>query len=432
MRFLNFVLALAAVLAVAALTYFLLADSALEPEQEGAGLPQSTQREERGSDRGRFRRDGELGKNGESAAPLEIQITPEPEDAAATTGRIEATVLDDRGEEVINPYVTLHPPLAASIPGKRGGFEVLDLPADKYRLTVWSEGLVPRALAAVQVQAGKVTHLTIRLQKGITPRGRIIDETTHAPIAGAIIRLGGIIMRSGPDGSFAAKQAIPITSLKRIEITHKAYDTSLHDSLGGMDPSNLVLPMTRGPSSITGRIINRSGRLTPPRFHLRLYLMLGGLRRQLRREITVKASDRFELLGIHAGLHILAIDFPGRPIATRFFDIDVGYAETKKVTLNLDSAADLNGTLKRRGATLSGRRIDLLTPRGFLAGHATSDSQGHFSILSLEPGTYRMRVDVGGPRKLWFPDLEIADHSVTLEADIITHSLKIAPRNSGK
>lgn len=128
-------------------------------------------------------------------------------------GAIEGIVVDDRGAAVpsYRLSIELFLPKAEGIElGVRGrpiqvedpagAFRWERLPAGKYILAASVSGHPPGKSESVSVDVGQTTRdVRIVLPRGATLSGTVLDEDTRRPIAGAIVRLDGMMGGGAPD-----------------------------------------------------------------------------------------------------------------------------------------------------------------------------------------------------------------------------------------
>jgi hypothetical protein len=143
-------------------------------------------------------------------------------------GGIEGDVIDERGAP-LGSYLlaveTYHGSATEGVPtgqlksiqDPRGAFAWERLPPGRYVLTASADGRPPMRSRPVDVEVGRSTaHVRITLARGATMSGRIVDATTHRPIAGAVVALDAFTgtradavrpARSDDQGSYALEGA---------------------------------------------------------------------------------------------------------------------------------------------------------------------------------------------------------------------------------
>lgn len=152
-----------------------------------------------------------------------------------------------------DPMSGFWPPGTEYVRDPDGRFDVAARRGEGVRLLVRAPGHAPRILDPVDTRAGDVRRLEVRLSRGTTVRGRVVD-TAGRPVAGARIRIEGVrdpspffmLLKHAPpryrtlsdrDGRFAIAHVLPGSR----EVTAEHSDHA---------PVSVALSVADGPESV--------------------------------------------------------------------------------------------------------------------------------------------------------------------------------------
>ena len=264
------------------------------------------------------------------------------------------------------------------------------------------------------------------MKRGIRPAGRIIDEKSKIGVENALIRFhGGGLCKSGQDGSFEAPHDFPPDCLHEITVSHPEYDTYTYTRQEIRDTRKILLALTRGNNEVTVTISNRSKRPLPEWYRLRFWRHRGGnIPPEVRKEITIRPTDRHLVKGLHHGTYDVLLEFPGTGMAARRRRLTMRYNEQRTLEFAFDSGATLEGRLKSRGGSLRGVKIDVWDETNLLVAATHADKDDRFKIEGLEPGTYRLRVWAGTPT-IDLQGLVVGESNLSVVGDIDERKLTL-------
>lgn len=194
-------------------------------------------------------------------AGAEVRLRPAPSDEAA-----------ERIAETANPYLV---PAWDAATGRDGRFEIADLPAGSYFLTVRAVGFAPLQLPGLSVaERDAVTDLgTVVLVPGAVVEG-FVRNTADAPLDAVEVRIAptGSAERTladlygdelpadaltGPDGYFVLRDRVPG---ERLELRFHRRGYARHVLPGIEAPSEEPLAVVLGPvSRVVGRVADGGG-----------------------------------------------------------------------------------------------------------------------------------------------------------------------------
>lgn len=324
-----------------------------------------------------------------------------PEEAAAdpnAPGRIRGRALDEAGHAIPIVHMRLVPGAGIVVRDTGADWLIEEVPPGPYQLEVRADGFVA-ARTEVVVRPGRRTWQEMRLQRGVQPRGKIVDETDQHGVADALIEFSGKARtRSDSDGTFMAPYVIPRSALDQITVSHPSYDRYTYMRQPTHDPEDMTLALSRGNATITGQIIPDHETFQAKEARLRLYFATGG-RHDLRRQQTVPVTEAFTFERVHQGVYDLAIDFPGTRLPDLHREVSVRMNETTDVKVNVGMGSDVTGYILARAGNLGGRKIELMNARGFTIAGCTTERDGSFRLTSVPEGKYRVKVWYGNP---WF------------------------------
>lgn len=337
------------------------------------------------------------GRSGRGAARADETGEDESIDPDAP-GRIQGRVLDGGGHPIPTVHMRLIPGAGQLVRNTGEDWLIEDVPAGAYQLEVWADEFVA-SRAEVVVRPGRRTWHDVRLQPGVRPRGKIVDETDQRGVANALIEFSGTARtRSGADGGFLAPYVIPRAALDQITVSHPSYDKYTYVRQPTHDPNDMVLALSRGNATITGKIIPDHETFKAEQARLRLYFATGG-RHDLRREQTIAVDKAFKFERVHQGVYDLAIDFPGTKLPELHREVRVRMNETADVQVHVGKGSDVTGHILARAGDLGGRKIQLLNAKGLAVAACTTEGDGSFKMSSVPEGRYRVKVWYGNP---WF------------------------------
>ena len=278
------------------------------------------------------------------------------------------------------------------------------------------------------------TDLSVVLARGVDAFGRVVDSAER-PVAGATVRLmaAPVAAASGPDAIFArltsdeqapeattgaeGRFGFPHLAPGRFDLTVRAAGFApitvrgVEVPQGGAaaDLGTVIL----GPgATVEGRVVDRRGGPIPGASVF--FQTTGGGRLTRSRRLlegsepqaTTDADGRFALVDLAPGERIaLTIVKPGYAEAT-LPGVEVPPARLVEVVLA--AAARLSGRvldpdrepIAEAGVLLfkerSGMMLGDVMMRGQMAGNATTDAEGRFTLADLKPGTMTLDVQARG------------------------------------
>lgn len=357
------------------------------------------------------------GRDGSSHAPVSSSVPvvarrsdpaePAPESGRASgpeaadhgPGRIVGTIASADGP-VADFGVRITPPAGRVVKSLRGELEITDLPPGTYQVVVYAENLLAATDRSVQVVPGKTTRMDLELKPGIRPAGRVVDETTSHGVAGVLVDFEGAVkLRTDANGNFQCPHVVPPEALTRVSVDHPDFDRLTYVRPPTMDPTKMILGLTRGNAQLRGRVVNRLGIETPKSVRLRLYLDASNDRVELRREQTIPVTEPFEFRQLHEGFYVLAADFPGTDLPARRKEFLIAYGQSHDVEVVFEPGATMEGHLRSRGLPTRGVKVELLDAKAVTVAGVAADAEGFFRFSGVEPGAYRLKVWLGAP---WF------------------------------
>lgn len=240
--------------------------------------------------------------------------------------------------------------------------------------------------------------------------GRVLDQTSRRPVAGAVVEVPGsrrTWVRAGADGVFTIRPA-PRGDLRLIAIAprYAAGVRQVPAAEAGARPVDVFL---RPAATLSGRIVDEQRR---PVAGVRLRTYDAGNRGfALPPPSTVSAEDgSFTLRRVPAAetLRVLTSHADFEPLALSNLGLKPGETRTG-LALTLRRGAVVTGVVSAGGAPLAGARVTVSpgrsaygTPPRSLSGPAlnwqrtTTAADGRFRLAGLSPGDYLLRVTATG------------------------------------
>jgi hypothetical protein len=293
--------------------------------------------------------------------------------------------------------VTVFPPIpdAAAVSGN--GFRLARVPEGAYHLGILAEGYLLRSPVPVDVKKGNKYEIELWLERGMELRGTVIEDVDQRPIAGVLIDFNGV-GQATTDSSGAFKTGIvPSKALEVITLTHDDYERNvvLHPVLP--DPHAIVLAMSRGKGSVTGRILAAGNE--PPPSHFRVRIIRAPMEGfdEVRRDRTFRGVTNFEIRGVFPGANVLEVSFPGTSYTTRRIDFDLGQQLTAHFEVDLQKGSLIEGSYTTPSGLIASIPITLVDSKNHVMGEARTDAAGKFRFERASEGEYAIRIDARIP-----------------------------------
>jgi carboxypeptidase family protein len=302
-----------------------------------------------------------------------------------------------------------------------GEFEFCGLDGGSYTVEATAEGYARAKLEKVDVtEDGRAGDLVVEMKPGCTIQGAVRAKADGRAIAGARVTLGepspmGEFMtavaavsdadlptaRSSADGSFTL-QGVPPGTVNLIAL-HRDWPMGSTPGIAATpeSPTTGVEILLAAAARITGTVYGPEGR---PESGAMVMLMKGFMPA---RQTTSNAAGHYELGGLGAGDYSLmrvAMKFkpggntsPGGsesvPVSVHDGDdlvVDIGKRGT-------DVGCRLHGRISTAGDPVRNTTLQLLRERdagggGFNARTASTDADGSYEILAVEPGKFVLQV----------------------------------------
>jgi protocatechuate 3,4-dioxygenase beta subunit len=310
-----------------------------------------------------------------------------------------------------------------TVAGSNGRFSFSDLPPGTFELEVRASGLVPRTLSGMAIRPGSPDLGTIALEPAIEARGRVTDAD-GAGIAGARVSVSSsrppvqATVVTGADGSFTLGDLPPDTALS-ISVSAKGF-VRQHVVSEPDRPFEVVLETSR---VLIGRVVDADGE---------------GVAAHVQFDVPQPGGGR-SALG-----HGTDPDGRFRLAANSVSEVTIragnaaGVAEALEVKIPEEGGIPEVRVVLRPAAVLHGRVTD---PGGAPVIHAhvaldplfqsglpdsyrelsldvlLTDAEGRFTVLGLEGGSYRLRLE--------HPELEPLDTRVEIAAGV-TEEIDVA------
>jgi hypothetical protein len=249
----------------------------------------------------------------------------------------------------------------------------------------------------VPVEAGKKVKIELGLDRGIELSGTVHEDVDQRPIQGATIDFNGLAqVISDSYGSFRTG-LVPPKALEIITITHDDYERNVMIHPVIPETKGITLALTRGPSTLLGRVIAPRGEPVPPVLEVRVIRIQMENYEELRRERTFRNTSSFEIKGVFSGLHALVVSFPGTTFASRRVEFDVERNPSIAVDVDLTHGGSIEGSYTSPAGLIANIPILLVDTKNHPMGEARTDTEGKFRFDHAAPGDYAIRMDARIP-----------------------------------
>jgi protocatechuate 3,4-dioxygenase beta subunit len=272
----------------------------------------------------------------------------------------------------------------------RGHFSLAGLPAGKLVVAARHPDFARGASAPVEARPGATAQVEIRLERGVTVHGRVVDDRGD-PLTGAEVNAAGrTVAISDRHGEFVLDH---VAARLRLEARAAGYLPAAHD-LDPADPLPLELRLERAAGRLAGRVLDERGN------------PLAGARVDILAAVTpphtlvTDGGGRFRADALGPGPYRVKVahgDF-----AERHFD---GIEPNDDALFELSPGGGLAGELRdaREGGVPRGARLELL-----IAGdkRAIALKGGRFEALALPAGRVQLTASAPGYVR-WSRELEL-------------------------
>lgn len=358
-------------------------------------------------------------------APSEVELPPlEPGRPASDLrvvlrkGRTGLGRVVNRAEEpVVGAEIVLTDgeSVAEATTGAEGRFEIRDLAAGTFELSVKGRGYAPLSVPGLKIPdgVGSTDLGTVILAPGVAVEGQVVDPQGR-PVAGAEVTLSE---DSGPFTGFMMEDSSPVAltgadGFFRIEDRGAGETIDLLARRAGYAPSGVpgvqVPPekpvrIVLSPSvAVEGRTVDQDGK---PLSQVMLFvlpadLMSAQMEGSLQPTTAVSdAEGLFRIEGVPPGaieLHAMSL---GRPqVVLKNLEVRPGQDLTG-VEVVLAAGAVVEGrVLSAAGEPVVGAEVQLVDVESFFP--ATSDGDGHYRLEGVPPGMRTLQADHGSYRSI--------------------------------
>jgi len=359
---------------------------------------------------------------------------------------LEGKVLDSHtGEPVAGAKIALMGRrgggFGQAVSDEKGAYRIENLSPGRYRCIVSAEGYLPMSDRLPESTPGGTTVFDIRLSKGVTITGRVVDSATGKPLADveiismtgrgdmAVLTGGPVKTRSGPDGKFTLEGVKiqekvnwsregqrKVEKTMAVIIAHKSgweQENSEFETTPGNDLPGVELRMHAMPQA-TGTVVGPDGK---PIANAEVVVIAGGnpenwdvmiLTDRKAESIRTDALGRFTAFLPDGKKVFIAVLHPAFAYKVVQYTDMVAGSRPDPVTVKLGPGGTVEGTvLDPHGNPLPGIPV-ALQPKGnskqdlrSVMHHPLmqkylpkirSDAKGRFTIPHLPSGKWRLAV----------------------------------------
>jgi len=282
---------------------------------------------------------------------------------------------------------------AEDVADAEGRFRMEGFLAERYAVTFRAAGYRPHREAGVETRPGETAEMEVRLERGLSVEGTVLDDREGTPVPGASVGARGLVSTTTDmAGRFLLEGLEGPTDL---QVDHPMY---VRASVPAVDPgeAGLVEVRLRRGGSIEGTVF-RKGREPLPGAEV-------GVRAEGKSALT-DAAGRYRIDGLPAGtLSVGKVDVPGSFQGYRRVQAEVREGET--TTVDFGTGARLWGQITHEGAPASGAELSLMEVLTSVSGRnpefeahtARAGEDGSYEIHGLSGGLYGMTVVWEGRR----------------------------------
>lgn len=327
----------------------------------------------------------EIAKPGYDATTLEETLTS---DAAgeldvqlAGQGKLVGRVIDALSPEKPIPgaqVYLLNTPLSTTT-DSGGRFEIPGIPTGTVTIAVQAEGYQTES-SDQELKATEIRPFPVALHGAGTVRGRVLNNATGKPMAGATVKLLHPKLNREPiqtndRGEFEFRKLPP--GQQAVKVTSDGFEESHANVLATEEPEAVEIALT-GDATLTGTVMDAVEKKPIPNVEIRIKGT----------ELTAKTGDdgKFEIKSI-----------PGRPATVQV--VGRGYRQQElPQTFETGKAATLNVELKG-GTILSGLVKDELSKQPIAKAEVQLEGSTQ-KTQTDEEGRFRFEDLVAGPKSL--------------------------------
>jgi hypothetical protein len=183
-------------------------------------------------------------------------------------GRIAGRVLDANGHPVPEFRISLSPdrserarsylpPVSRDFADETGAFELDDVPAGTHVVNALARGQRDAFVSGIVVEEGQTKDgVEVRLGRGATLRGRVVEAQSGRPVPEARVSAGGVDSTSDADGRFEAEGVAP--GKVQVSARHADYAAVRETATVGDDGGTVELRLSSG-GTVTAAVVSPAG-----------------------------------------------------------------------------------------------------------------------------------------------------------------------------
>ena len=338
-------------------------------------------------------------------------------------GTISGIITDNQGHVLAGVIVTVSGngvSNSSAVSSSSGAYQIPGLSPGNYIVSVTGSGYQTFAIG-VTVQAGEISTQNVTLAPNPGQiQGQVFDGTTLLPLPNAVIQLlqNNVVITNvltNAQGTFLMQNLAPGTYM--ISFSATGYQTVLLSALVVSGQTTMVDPdLATDPGTLQGTITDSSANPLANisvQVYQNLLLITG---------TSTNSAGFYTITGLAPGNYTVVAG--GQGFALQSLSSTIVGNQTTILNFTLDT---LQGTISGRiseavtGNPISGASVSLFSGMTLVAVTLT-DVNGHYTLSSIPPGTYTLRISAPNYQTLIDPTL-VVDNAQTTSADEVLNPL---------
>ena len=234
--------------------------------------------------------------------------------------------------------------------------------------------------------------MTINVQTTGGAAGRVLDQSTGLSVAGATVELhntgGQLIASTTTDSSGSFSLTGIATGTYNLVVSAPAYTTNTQAiTIISNTITNVTVLLAPVPGTVTGTVTSSSSTAIPDA-QVRIINTFGVVVDQT----ITNASGGYQFTNVAPGNYTISVSANGFQSQTGAVNVERAQTATLNFVLP-PTPGTINGTVTdSNGVPIQGALVEVLDDNGILIVSAATNASGQYTINSLAPGMYQLRV----------------------------------------